>query len=75
MELLSYIKRIAVIDQAAWREALLALLRELDSPFVHYREQPAEHRPENIVVRLGGETPRLVIGAHYDSVPGRWQGS
>ncbi len=70
MDLLSYVRRIAVADQPARREALLALLRELDSPFVHYRDQRAEHRPENIMVRLGGDGPRLVIGAHYDSVPG-----
>ena len=70
MELLTYVRRIAVADQPSRREALLAQQRELDSPFVHYRDLPAEHRPENIVVRLGGETPRLVIGAHYDSVPG-----
>ena len=69
MDLLSYVRRIAVADQPARREALLALLRELDSPFVHYRDQRAEHRPENIVVRLGSDGPRLVIGAHYDSVP------
>ena len=70
MDLLSYVRRIAVADQPARREALLALLREHDSPFVHYRDQPTEHRPENTVVRLGGDGPRLVIGAHYDSVPG-----
>ena len=70
MDLLSYVRRIAVADQPARREALLALLRELDSPFIHYRDLPAEHRPENIVVRLGGDGSRLVIEAHYGGAMG-----
>ncbi len=71
MALLSDLHRLALADQAARRNALLGLLREIDAPFIRSREQLGPHRPENIVVRLHAQAgPRLVIGAHYDSVPG-----
>jgi hypothetical protein len=71
MAFLDDLQRLATADQAARRSALLSLLGEMDAPFTRSRQQFGAHRPENIVVRLhvGGE-PRLVIGAHYDSVPG-----
>jgi len=53
------------------RNELLTILRELDCPFTHSRDVIAGHRPENIVVSFHEELfPRLVIGAHYDSVHG-----
>ena len=70
MAILSYVERLAVADQQARRAALLAILRELEYPFVVYHEQIEDHSPENIVVRLGDARPRVVLGAHYDSVPG-----
>lgn len=70
MTILSYVERMAVADQQARRATLLAILRELQAPFVVYREEIDDHCLENIVVRLGQATPRLVLGAHYDSVPG-----
>src|SRR4051794_37438556 len=70
MDLLPYVQRIASADQAVRRNELLTILRELDCPFVMYREFLDEHRPENVVVRFQPEAPRrLVVGAHYDSVP------
>lgn len=71
MNLLPYLRRIAVADQQTRRNELLNILCELDCPFITYRERYGEQRPENIVVRFQPRAPqRLVIGAHYDSVPG-----
>jgi hypothetical protein len=70
MEFLPYLERLAVADQSARRDALITILRELDCPFALYREQCGGHRPENVVVRFHPQVlQRLVIGAHYDSVP------
>jgi aminopeptidase YwaD len=71
MALLDDLHRLATADQAARRNALLRLLREIDAPFTLSRERHGLHRPENIVVRFQEQAgPRLVLGAHYDSVPG-----
>ena len=70
MQLMQNLKRIASADQMVRRTALLDILREMDCPFVHHREKVDDGRPENIVVSFEGEMPRLVVGAHYDSVPG-----
>lgn len=43
----------------------------MDCPFILSHEQLAEYRPENIVIRFHENAPqRIVLGAHYDSVPG-----
>jgi aminopeptidase YwaD len=71
MALLDDLRRLATADQAARRHALLLLLREIDAPFALSRERLGRHRPENITVRFQEQVgPRLVLGAHYDSVPG-----
>lgn len=71
MHFLNDLQRLATADQAARRNELLALLREMDCPFHLFRENLADFRPENIVIRFQEESPqRLVIGAHYDSVAG-----
>jgi hypothetical protein len=71
MAFMPYLERLAVADQAARRDALLAILRELDCPFALYREQRGAHRPENVVVRFQPlAARRVVLGAHYDSVAG-----
>jgi aminopeptidase YwaD len=71
MALLDDLHRLATADQVARRNALLSLLREMDAPFTRSRAQRGPHHPENIVVRLYTQAgPRLVLGAHYDSVPG-----
>ncbi len=71
MELTRYLTRICSADQMVRRNELLTILRELDCPFTHSREVIEGHRPENIVVSFHEELfPRLVIGAHYDSVHG-----
>lgn len=71
MEFLADLHRLATADQDARRDALLSLLREMDAPFSRSRQRLGPHRPENMVVRLHAQAkPRLVLGAHYDSVPG-----
>lgn len=71
MDLFRDLHRLASADQSARRLALLALLREMDCPFTLSRECLAEHRPENIVIRFHEDAPqRVVLGAHYDSLPG-----
>ena len=67
MPILPYVEHLAVADQQALRAALLAILHELAYPFVLYPEQIENYSPQNIVVRLGHTTPRLVLGAHYGS--------
>jgi hypothetical protein len=71
MGLLDDLRRVAIADQTARRNALLMLLREIDAPFTLARQYLGPHRPENIIVRFQESVgPRLVVGAHYDSVPG-----
>ena len=71
MALLDDLHRFATADQTSRRNALLTLLREIDAPFTLSRERVGPHRPENITVRFQEQVgPRLVLGAHYDSVPG-----
>lgn len=71
LNLFNDLRRLATADQAVRRNELLALLREMDCPFMLLREHLADLRPENIVIRFQEEAPqRFVIGAHYDSVPG-----
>ncbi len=71
MAFLDDLHRLALADQAARRNALVLLLREMDAPFHRSLGRLGHHRPENFVVRWQPQAgPRLVIGAHYDSVPG-----
>jgi len=71
VDLFRDLHRLATADPSARRTALLALLREMDCPFTLSREYLADHRPENIVIRFREDAPqRVVLGAHYDSVPG-----
>src|SRR6185312_591210 len=71
MALLDDLRRLAIADQAARRNALMELLREMDAPFTCAQEQLGRHHPINIVVRFQDHArPRLILGAHYDSVPG-----
>jgi hypothetical protein len=70
MAILPYVERLALADPPARRAALLEILRELGCACLQQRERIERHTAENIVVRLGPAGPRLVLGAHYDSVPG-----
>lgn len=71
LDLFNDLQRLATASPSARRNELLALLREMDCPFILFREHPADYRPENIVIRFREEAPqRFVIGAHYDCVPG-----
>jgi len=70
MQLINYLKRIASAEQNVRRNELIEILREMDCSFALYRDKVDNRQPENIVVSFQSGVPRLVIGAHYDSVPG-----
>ncbi|MEO8610175.1 MAG: M28 family peptidase [Chloroflexota bacterium] len=71
MDLLARLRRFASADQSVRRAELLALLCEMNAPFIHYRDKVGKYWPENIVVSFRREgQPHYVLGAHYDSVPG-----
>lgn len=71
LDFLQDLQRLASADQSVRRNELLTILREMDCPFHLFREHLNGDRPENIVVRFQEKAlQRLVIGAHYDSVPG-----
>lgn len=70
MQPMNNLKRIASADQNIRRNELMTILREMGCPFTHHLENIEDYWPENIIVSFSGQTPRLVIGAHYDSVPG-----
>lgn len=63
-----WLTRFCVTDQAARRQAVLDTLHEIGRPYTLYHEDP--HGVVNIGVTLQPGAPRLVIGAHYDSVAG-----
>lgn len=62
--------RITSADSEIRRTELLAVLREINAPFTHLRQQTGNLWPENIIISFGNSVPRYVIGAHYDSVHG-----
>src|SRR6266498_2631933 len=62
--------RIASADHVVRREQLIAILTEIDCPFSRHRSHAGRLRPENITVRFGNQSPRLVLCAHYDNVQG-----
>ena len=70
MSILAYVERLALKDPQARRAAVQTIVDELGYPMILHREPIDSHVPQNIVVRIGQGTPRLVLGAHYDSVPG-----
>jgi aminopeptidase YwaD len=70
MSLIDLALKIAMPDQRARRQAVLDSL----PVFVHRRQRFSdnghEHYPENIIVPSPRDEPALILGAHYDSVPG-----
>lgn len=69
--LINHLHRIAVADQDERRAAVLAILDEMDATYAIHRETVRTLEMQNIVISFHAPiTPRLVIGAHYDSVPG-----
>jgi len=70
MSLQHYVEQIAVSDPTTRREVVLRILQKLDCSFTIQREEINGHHPQNIILQFGQGTPRLVIGAHYDSVLG-----
>jgi aminopeptidase YwaD len=72
MVMREYLKRIASSNQDVRRNELLAMLSAIGCPFTLHREQIAGCQPKNVVVSFHGheQQPRLVVGAHYDSVSG-----
>jgi len=70
MSIRHYVEQIAVADPTTRREVVLKILQNLGCSFTIQREEINGHYPQNIIVQFGRGTPRLVIGAHYDSVLG-----
>ncbi len=70
LNLLDMVRHIAIADVAARRSAVIEQLAVAGLPFERKVER-FDYRPENIIVHpLSPDTPRYVIGAHYDAVPG-----
>lgn len=65
-----YLRQIAVANQAERLEGLLMALREEEIPFTLKRCRIGENWVENVHVEVGSGTPKVVIGAHHDSVDG-----
>jgi Zn-dependent M28 family amino/carboxypeptidase len=70
MSIRQYVEQIAVDDPITRRETVLSILHDLGCSFTLQREEINGHYPQNIILSFGQGTPRLVIGAHYDSVSG-----
>lgn len=73
MEMMTYLHRIAQIDQAARRHQLTQILKEMASPFVIHEQAVGDLLVQNVVIAFHDGRPqasRLVVGAHYDSAPG-----
>lgn len=70
MSILSYVKKIAIQDSGVRREAVRHALGDLGCPFGIQKVKIDGVLCENFILPLGEGAPRLLIGAHYDSVPG-----
>lgn len=66
----NFVPRIAVAGLYQRQQAILDILREEGIPFELRRERENAHWVENIVIPLHPGSRRLVLGAHYDAVPG-----
>lgn len=66
--MLNYLNRIALKDNNKRREVLTLILRELNCPYWVQCEKLNGKWIENIIVSFNKGFPRLVIGAHYDTV-------
>ncbi|MDD2716865.1 MAG: M28 family peptidase [Candidatus Wallbacteria bacterium] len=70
MSLKKWVSRIASASQRVRRRELLRILRETGCPYILYRDNLNGVWFENIVLSFNPGRPRLVLGAHYDSVRG-----
>ena len=70
MSILSRVEKIAVADPTVRRDAVRHALGELGCSFAIQRVEIDGLFCENFILPLGEGTPRLLIGAHYDSVAG-----
>jgi Iap family predicted aminopeptidase len=68
--ILPYVRRLALTDQRARRKCVLGELEALGLPHQVLRTETSGRLADNIVVSLGQGTPHLLLGAHYDAVPG-----
>lgn len=64
------LNRITYADKEKRRSALTSILKENEIPFTVYCNKINENLIQNIVVSINSRFPKLVIGAHYDSVEG-----
>lgn len=67
---MKYIEKIAKINQAERKQAIIDILNEMGVKFILQNARIDEHSVENIVVSCNPSNARLVIGAHFDSVDG-----
>lgn len=70
MDFINFVPEIAVADLYGRQSAILNILRREGLPFSLQRSLENEHWVENIVVSFLPCERRLVLGAHYDAVPG-----
>lgn len=67
---MKYVEKIARVDQAERKQAIVSILDEMGVEYYLQCTQTGEHAIENIVVSCNPSEKRLVVGAHYDSVEG-----
>jgi aminopeptidase YwaD len=68
--ILPYVRRLALADQRARRKSVLRELEALGLRYQVLRTETGAGLADNIAVPLGQGTPHLLLGAHYDAVPG-----
>jgi len=62
--------KMSFANQELRRNGLLSILRTHEILFTLIHNKIREHWVENIIVSKNDGCPRLVIGAHYDSLDG-----
>lgn len=70
MAMMDHLYRIAQADPLIRRNQLQQILTEIGCPFTVYSDVVRGLTPQNVVVSFREGKPRMVIGAHYDSVQG-----
>lgn len=66
----SCLESIAVSDNQKRREFIIEKLREFNCPYFVQNEKIGDTWVQNIIVRFGPRFPKVVLGAHYDTVDG-----
>lgn len=64
------LENFAVSDNNKRREFILKKLEEMNCPYFIQRERMGDTWVQNIIVKLKRNSPKVVLGAHYDAVEG-----